>query len=160
MPKGYSRAQIGLHWIVFLLVAVQFLFNGAIVEAWADFVETAESAFDPFAAAHVFGGLLVLALVLWRLVLRARRGAPPPPAQEPRVLRMAAHAAHWSLYALLILMPVTGALAWFGALEQAAGLHSVLRFALLALIALHILAALYHQFLLRDGLMARMRHPQ
>jgi cytochrome b561 len=74
-------------------------------------------------------------------------------------LRSAAHLAHLALYALMILMPLSGLAAWFGRVEVAGEVHEALRLALLGLIALHVLAALWHQFWLKDGLLQRMRQP-
>ena len=54
-------------------------------------------------------------------------------------------------------MVLTGGVAWFGGIEAAAEAHSVLRLVLLTLIALHVGAALWHHFVRRDGLLARMR---
>uniref|UniRef100_UPI0039E47C58 cytochrome b n=1 Tax=Phaeovulum sp. TaxID=2934796 RepID=UPI0039E47C58 len=79
-PKGYSAAQIWLHWVVAGLIVLQFTLNGAMARAWNAFEKGEQIAFNPMVALHVFGGILILALVAWRLALRARRGAPPPPA--------------------------------------------------------------------------------
>lgn len=159
-PSGYSRPQIALHWIVFVLIALQYILHDAMSEAWEIVEEGGAVAFDPLVAGHVLGGLLVLGLVIWRLALRARRGAPPPPEAEAPALKLVAKATHGGLYLLMILMPVSGAVAWFRGAEQAAEAHEVLRIVLLALIGLHIAGALYHQFVLRSGLMTRMRRPQ
>jgi cytochrome b561 len=60
----------------------------------------------------------------------------------------------------MILMPVSGSVAWFGGVEAAAQGHNILKIALLALIALHVAGALWHQFVLKDGLIARMRRAE
>ena len=60
----------------------------------------------------------------------------------------------------MILMPLSGSVAWFGGVEVAAQGHNVLKIVLLALVALHVIGALYHQFILRDGTLARMRRAQ
>ena len=70
------------------------------------------------------------------------------------------HATHWALYALLILMPLTGALAWFGTIEQAAFAHDVLKLPLLILTGLHVIGALFHQFILKSDVLTRMRKAQ
>ena len=49
--------------------------------------------------------------------------------------------------------------AWFGGIDPAAEVHEVLRIVLLALVGAHVLAALWHQFWLKDGLMLRMKQP-
>lgn len=158
-PKGYSRSQIRLHWIAAVIVAAQFVLSGPMAAAWQQFTRTGQFQFHPLIAAHVIGGVLVLVIALWRLLLRWRRGVPPLPEGEPAVLKLAAHATHWSLYALMILVPLSGAMAWFGGLGAAAGAHVILKTLLLLLVALHIAAALFHQFVLKTGLMLRMKQP-
>ena len=158
-PTGFSAAQIRLHWIVAILIAAQYILHDAISEAWHAIRRGEEFAFDPMVASHVFGGILVLLLVIWRLALRARRGAPPPPDKEPAALKLAAAATHLGLYALMVLMPVSGMAAWFGRVDLAAEAHEAMRIILLALIALHIAGALYHQFVLKTDVLNRMRKP-
>ncbi|MBM3612659.1 MAG: cytochrome B [Alphaproteobacteria bacterium] len=156
-PASYSRAQIRLHWIVFALVALQYILHEGMVEAWDALRETGAAEGGPLVGAHIAGGLAVLALVIWRLWLRRTRGVPPPVAPAGTLATRIAGLAHGALYALLVAMVLTGGMAWFGGIEAAANAHSVLRIALLALIALHAGAALWHQFVRRDGVMARMR---
>ena len=159
MPTGYSRAQIALHWVVFGLIALQYLLHETIAQAWDKIELGQDVAFQPLIAAHVFGGLLILVLVIWRIVLRRGRGAPALPAEEPLAMQWVAKGTHAGLYALMILMPLSGGMAWFGGVEAAAGAHEVMRIILLALIALHVVGALYHQFVLKTDIMARMKRP-
>jgi cytochrome b561 len=117
----------------------------------------------------------------WRLA----SPRPPLPAAMPRWQRRAAAATHAALYALMLLLPVTGWLLAsaspvqdllqmqnlvFGrialpdpfvpgsdALDRAfRTLHAGAAIALAALLAVHVAAALRHQFVDRDGLLARM----
>ena len=157
MPTSYSRAQILLHWIIFALIAAQFLLHESMAEAWDRIEDGLEVSFDPLVAAHVFGGIAVLVLVLWRIGLRLGRGAPGLPEEEPAAMKLAAKLTHLGLYALMVLMPVSGAVAWFGGVEAAAEGHEVMKVLMIALVLLHILGALYHQFVLKTGLMDRMR---
>lgn len=159
-PKGYSAAQIALHWIVAALVAAQFIFHEAIAEAWDAVEEGLGAAFDPLVLGHVVGGVLILALVVWRLALRLNRGAPPPPGNEPGVLVQLAHAVHWGFYAVLAVMAVSGGLAWFGGVTSAAEVHEVLKAILLAMIALHVAAIAFHRIVLRNDVMVRMVRPE
>ncbi len=158
-PTGYFRTQIALHWLVFALIAHQFLLKDAISKAWERITEGGTAGFDPLVLAHVAGGTLVLLFALWRLTLRARRGVPPA-IESSKVQGILAKITHVGLYALMVLMPISGGFAWFGGGDAAAQAHNVMKFILLALIALHVLGALYHQFVLRDGTMARMRRAQ
>jgi cytochrome b561 len=159
VPNGYSRGQIALHWIAALLVARQYLFKDGIEAAWSAFQKGAATGFDPLVLAHVAGGGLVLVLALWRLSIRARRGAPGV-AGGSRGQRMLAQATHAGLYGLMLLLPLSGAVAWFGGVAAAADAHGVLKTLLLALVALHVLGALYHHFVLKDGVLNRMRRAE
>jgi cytochrome b561 len=156
-PRAYSRLQIRLHWLVFGLLVLQYLLHEPITEAFDMIEDGLPPAFNPLVAAHVFGGFLIFVLVAARLYIRIERGVPPLPETDPPLQRMAAHVSHYSLYALLIALPVSGAVAWFRGNEAAADAHSVMRALLLVLIALHVGATIYHQVVLKDGLMQRMR---
>lgn len=63
-PTGYSRLQIALHWLAFLLIAQQYLFKDAISAAWDRIGEGLEAGFDPLVLAHVASGALVMTLAL------------------------------------------------------------------------------------------------
>lgn len=158
-PQGYSRAQIALHWAVFLLLVSQYLLEDGISSAWRAYRRGEEAGFDLTVPLHVFGGIAILLLVLWRVALRLRRGAPALPAGGNPMLDRIAGITHLALYALLLALPVSGALAWFGGLTQPSEVHEAMTTALLIVSGLHILGALYHQFVLRDGLMERMKRP-
>lgn len=155
-PKGYSATQIGLHWIVAALVVAQFVLHDPIVAAWKAIANGETPEISPLVIGHVLGGSLVLALVVWRLVLRVKRGVPPLPEQEAPALKAVAHLTHWTLYALLIILPVSGLGAWFGGNETADFVHTSLKFPLFGLVVLHFAAALFQQFILRTGLLTRM----
>lgn len=112
-------------------------------------------AFDPLILARVVGGALILTLVVWRFVLRLRRGVPAPPESEPAPLKTLSHVVHWA-YAVPTAMAVTGSLAWFGDVIQAAQAHYVLRVVLMAFVALHVLAIPFHLVVLKNNVMLRM----
>jgi len=160
MPIGYTRTQIILHWLVFVLVVLQFVLHDSIAEAWEKIEDGIEVGFDPLVAQHVFTGLLILVLVVVRMAIKAKRGAPPLPENEPAVLKLAAHGTHLALYALLILMPVSGAVAWFGGVEKAADGHEAMKVLVLVLVALHVAGALFQHFILKSDVLNRMRKPQ
>lgn len=159
-PKGYSRAQITLHWVIALLIIAQFVLHDPIVAAWKAKTEGLEPEFSLLIAAHVFGGIAILLLACWRLSLRFRRGVPPLPENEHPLLKFAAHATHWSLYALMILLPLTGMATWFGGSMLADSIHTTLKFPLLLLFLLHVLGALFQQFVLKSNLLQRMTRAQ
>lgn len=159
--SGYSHAQIILHWVVALLIVVQIVFHEGMVAAWRalrrDEVIGASTQF--MAQAHVYLGIAVGLFAVWRLALRLTRGAPQPPADEPAALRLLAAATHYLLYGLMLAMPVSGVIAWFGGLRDAGEVHELLRIPLIALVILHVAGALAHRFYFKSGVMERMVRP-
>lgn len=169
--RRYGLVPQLLHWIVLALIVAQYLLAES---AEAMKLEADEAAMMGW---HMSVGLTVLLLafvrVAWRLLDR-----PPPPLPMPAWQRRAASLVHWALYVLLFAMPLTGwitasaegaTISWFGLadLPQLAmpsesiedvfhEAHELLFNVLLGLVALHILAALKHQFIDRDGLLWRM----
>ncbi|MDJ0858013.1 MAG: cytochrome b/b6 domain-containing protein [Dinoroseobacter sp.] len=156
---GYSKQQIWLHWAVVGLVALQIVLHNGMARAWDAAMETSLFALSGPVVVHFAIGGLILGLMMWRFALRQERGVPPPPDSEPPLLQKLGHTAHLSFYAILILLPVTGGLAWG---TQSAGLgkaHEVLRALLVLLILGHIGAVIYHQRVLKSDLLRRMLKP-
>lgn len=168
--ERYSRVAIAFHWVIAALVTVN-LASGLGSEV----VPALGALFPVHKAIGITVLLLTVARVGWRLAHRP----PPPPATMRAWERASALAVHWALYALLLLMPLTGwamasdparryPLTWFGAFDipylpvsrAAAGtghdLHELFGWAMLLLVALHVGAALRHHFLLRDPVLRRM----
>ena len=158
VSSGYTRTQILLHWTIALLVLIQFSGSGGISQMIDDFGVTASSAADISLAArlHVFAGITTFVLLILRLVMRLRAGAPALPEEEAPIMKMIAHATHFLLYVALFLMPLSGLAGWFGQVEGALAAHSTLRLVLLAFVFLHISGALYHQLILKNNLIKRM----
>ncbi len=96
----YTRVAIALHWtIAALMIAAVSL--GLLANVAPD------PEVRPMIDAHKSTGLIVFGLALLRLLWRA--GHTPPPLQSPSPAeRRMAHAVHWSLYALMLLLPLTG----------------------------------------------------
>lgn len=135
-----------------------------------------DPASAPLFALHISLGLTAALLIALRLAWRF--GNRPQSAQEgPRWQTQAARLAHWLLYLLLVLMPLTGFLgasfggegtAFFGLAlpqwaqpndalkEQFFGIHSFSAWLLVALVSLHVLAALKHLLVDRNGVFWRM----
>jgi cytochrome b561 len=157
-PAGYSTTQIMLHWSVATLVIFQFFINDGIKDAWHAYSRGEPTTQEQIAAAnvHVIIGLSILALTLWRLVLRVRLGAPPAPDGEPRLLRIAAKATHHTLYLLLVLVPLSGAAAWFLGAEAASRGHGIMRTLLFIVACLHVVGALLQLVVFRSNVFMRM----
>ena len=170
----YGQIAKLLHWIVAGAIVLQFTL--------ANLADDAESRFREFVllANHKSVGVTILALAClrfgWRLTHR-----PPAPVAMPRWQRVASGISHWSLYALLLLMPITGwlmssasnvSVSWFNLVqlpdfvaadERLAAvfedIHETLATVLFALATLHVSAALKHRFVNRDRVMQRMSSP-
>ena len=99
----------------------------------------------------------MLVLVLWRLALRVCRGVPDAPESETRAMQMAGHLGHLGLYGLMIFVPISGMMAWYGGIGLAANIHQTATTFVIVLVGLHVAAALYHHFWLKDGLLFRMK---
>lgn len=170
---SYDPVAKALHWLTVVLVVAQF------VVGWT--MPDIRRGTKPVGLIHwhlVLGStlLVIVALrIIWRLTHR-----PPPPVEGlPQWQRQTAAITHWALYLLLLAVPITGWAAasvrvWvaraFGFLPlpqimppfakigfEIGDVHGgILTWALLAVVVLHVLAALYHRLALRDGVLARM----
>lgn len=156
-----------LHWLTVLLVGIAWLLG-----------EDARDTPWQFAL-HAGLGVGVIAITLPRLAWRAVHRGPAVPG--PAWMERTASLTHMALYALLLLVPALGIVAtWlrgeavpvFGLWQLASplpadrglsravkGAHELTANLLLGLVVAHVVAALFHQFILRDGLLARMRLP-
>jgi cytochrome b561 len=155
--RGYSWTQIVLHWSVAVLIAVNLIFEDWIKAGWEIIEDGGAAVYDAGALAHIGVGVAVLVLALWRIALRVTRGVPDLPDGMAGRERMVAHLGHGALYALMLGVPLVGLAAWFGASEDLAELHGLGKPAFLVLIAAHVGAGLWHQFVRKDGLLQRMR---
>ncbi|NBZ88218.1 cytochrome b [Stagnihabitans tardus] len=160
MVQGYSRLQIILHWVVGVLILYQLLMGEDMKPLWDELQRNGSYTMTLGGLLHILFGVLILALVLWRLVLRLTRGVPDAPDSTP-AMETAAKIGHLAIYALMIGLPVTGLLAFFAGIDILAELHEgPLKALLWVLILGHVVMALYHQFVLKDGLLDRMRTPR
>ena len=158
-PAGYSRLQIRLHWAVVILILLQFLFHEGVADAFERGIESGAMTLTGAAIAHFVGGSLVFLLAIWRLMLRSERGVPALPDEDSAWQRLGARATHAALYGLLLILPVTGGVAWALGLEGAGELHETLFAVLMLATALHVAGALYGHFLQGTGIIDRMRRP-
>jgi cytochrome b561 len=158
--RGYTAAQIALHWVSAVLVIAAFVSHDAMQAAAKALRDGSWSGYDAAMLVHVIGGSAVFLLALWRLGLLSRRGAPPLPENEPWVLRAAAWLVKVLLYAIMIVMPVSGVLHWFGQIGLARQVHLLMEPVVPLAILIHTLGALYQQFWLKSGVLTRMLRPE
>jgi cytochrome b561 len=169
MPQSFDAVAKTLHWAIAILVLLMLYYG---FQAGGLTREERGAYFQ----SHAGIGLVILALMLTRLVWRIGHPAPPLPGDMPRWQQIAAKASHHGFYLLVILQPLFGLLlattskgnlkpfGLFG-LQIAPNetlhkigetLHGLNAWLLVALIAGHVAAALYHHFVLRDNVLKRM----
>jgi cytochrome b561 len=164
----YGTVAIAMHWVTAALIVVLFM-TGLQAAAQTD-----NATRVALLRAHIPLGIGVLLMTTLRIAWRflADRGRPGSPVQEPAWRRLLARAVHSGLYVVIVITAVSGfaTVAISGAMpaiisgtslpELAVGLpramHGIMPRLMLVLLAMHIGAALYHQFILRDRLLARM----
>ena len=171
----YGRLSIALHWLMLLLIAAVY----ATIELKGNFAKGSEPR-ELLKHWHFMLGLTVFALVWLRLVARWLHPAPKAVAGAGWE-RALAKLMHLALYGLMIGLPLLGWLtlsaadkpipffglelpALIGANKELAGefkeLHETLAVAGYWLIGLHAAAALFHQYVRRDGTLLRMLPPR
>lgn len=168
----YTTPAIVLHWLVALLIFVAFPLG----------VYMHELPLSPdklkLYSYHKWIGITILMLVSLRVVWRLTHTPPPLPVDMVAWQRRASQVVHGLLYGLILAIPLSGWLmssakgfqtVWFGVLplpdligkdkalgESLAELHEALNFTLLALVGLHVGAALKHHFLEHRPFLQRM----
>jgi cytochrome b561 len=148
---GYSGIQIALHWLVAILILVAWLSGEGAEEAMEAFEEGGVTGFVP----HVAFGLSILTLVAVRILVRLSRGAPAAPGVPGSLSVLAADWGHRLIYLLMIAVPLGGASVFFLGLEVG-DIHGLAANVLMLVVLGHALMALYHQYVLKDGLLRRM----
>jgi cytochrome b561 len=170
-PTDYRISQKVVHWLMSIIIILDLF----IAQKFSDPMEQwdrLESRGD-----HASMGTIVAILFAIRLYYRFRYGAPPLPAGMPDWQLAAARAGHFLLYFFIGLLVLSGIatavnaadpIALFGALDITIGqseedmlelirpVHEFATNAVILLIVIHILAALYHHFVARDGSTVRM----
>jgi cytochrome b561 len=171
--ERYTKPAVLLHWLIALLIIAAFAL-GLTMTNIPGLTPTKLKYFSW----HKWLGVTVLGLACLRLLWRLTHAAPPYPAQMPRWQQSAAHALHFLLYILIFAIPVSGYLyslaagvpvVYLGVLPLPVIIdpnpelkpllklvHYWLNMTLLAAFCLHVLAALKHQFIDRDGVLRRI----
>lgn len=186
-PRRYSAGARWFHWLtallVFSVVPLGWIFGGFKTKPGHPDSYVAPFPGTPadYASAHFTVGLTILVIVAARVAYRALHRPPPLPGRSGLVEAALVHATHWLLYAVLIVMPVSGYIMMAGdrppiviaglfALPKvpvtpqqgfvAAVIHVYTQFAVYALILLHLAGTAWHLFVRRDDLLSRMLPPQ
>ena len=154
--QKYSNLQIWLHWIVFILIVVQFVFHEPIAQAFDRRLEGQAVEPSVLIGLHLMFGGAIFLLIVTRLWVRNEKGVPSYPEGNAPLMEIASKVVHWSFYGVLLLLPLSGGFAWFQLSEGASNAHELLKTALLLLILLHVGASLFHYFVLKSNLFKRM----
>jgi cytochrome b561 len=170
---GWGALVRAFHWLIAVLIIAQGVIGLAMVQ-----MGLSPAKLRVFAL-HKSIGITILALVLLRIAWRITEKRPADPPAMPPWQRRTARAMHLALYALILAIPLSGwwfnstanaPLVWFGWLDlpsltggldpvwkpRALLLHQALFWILVALLVLHVGAALWHHFKQRDEVLRRM----
>lgn len=158
-PMIYSIPQRFIHWAVALLVLFNLLFPDGM-NAWHHIVRRGETpSADDIASAniHAYVGIAILVLAVIRLALRVTSGVPAAPEGQPKAFHLLAAAAHFLLYALIFIMPITGIAAYYFGIGSLGSLHAdILKALLWTVIGAHVVGALAQHFYFRTNVLRRM----
>ena len=172
--RYHSFSQV-LHWLIAGLIVLQF-----VLANLADSASESGSGIRELAllANHKSVGITILVLVSLRLLWRMKTPPPDLPATMDQWQALASHISHWTLYSLIILLPISGwlmssasaySVSWFNLFqlpdfvapnpdlkEFFEAIHEFLGKALFVVALIHVLAAVKHQVIDKDGVLARM----
>jgi cytochrome b561 len=172
MKSRYDRIARVLHWLVAALLLAQCAFG-----YWLGVVPRNTPERGYFINLHKSTGLLIGLLILWRIYWRLKQRAPAYRIEMARWQQGLAHGTHHILYVLMLVLPLSGYIAsnlskhgvkffnvivlpaWgpddkllYGIFNQT---HKIAAVLLLGLVALHMLAALWHAWR-RDDIFSRI----
>lgn len=165
----YTRTAKALHWLMAVPLVLLLVFG-------EETMGSHDARFLP--TLHASAGLAIVVMLAFRLLWRWRN--PPPRATSASPLeRLLARLTHLALYAAMVLLPLTGWLAYTEHVRRSLGMRPASWFGfkipllpdfginwhmihnwggklVLALIALHVVAALKHHFYNNDDTLRRM----
>lgn len=172
-PSSYGWLSIALHWLMALAIIAMFGLG-----LWMRDLGYYDAWYQRAPHLHKSIGLLLLALLVFRIIWRGLNIQPAEPPTMPRWERVLARATHYAFYLLLLVMMIAGYLIstadgrsievfnWFSVpasiqnlpnQEDLAGeVHEILAWVIVVLAAFHALAALKHHFYNRDNTLKKM----
>lgn len=169
IPARYHPLQVSFHWLVVILIFAAF-----ILGKYMSGLPNEAGKILPIGM-HMTIGVITLVVIIARFIARLRLPRPAHVTAGNVFFDQIGKIVHYALYAFVFLMTISGM-----ALSLQSGLipivfggsgaslpadffiftsrmvHGFIAPTLLLLVVLHVGAALYHQFLLKDNLLARM----
>jgi len=171
----YNPTAKALHWLVAGMIVVQFVLAKLAELAGDDGHAMRELA---LLANHKSVGITILVLAVVRIAWRLMNPPPALPVTMPKWQVNASQASHWSLYFLLFAMPITGwlmssasaySVSWFNLFQlpdfvaPSEGLkeifeetHETLAKVLILVASIHVIAAIKHAMIDKDGMLQRI----
>jgi cytochrome b561 len=175
--SSWGSVSRWFHWILAVMIISMLAYGW-----WMNHIPArADKVF--YRSIHADIGYVVLLLIVVRLIWRSLNPTPALPSDTPRWQRVAAHISHWALYIVTITVAMLGWAhsgahkpdysSWFGLFrvpqftspDKATAdvyedRHIYAAYVLLALIVIHFAAAIWHHFVKRDRVTARMINDQ
>ncbi len=170
--RRYTLTAIGLHWWIAMLILIAFPLG----------LYMHDLPLSPYKLKlyswHKWLGVSVFMFVMFRIFWRTSHTPPALPDSLPQWQKLTSQITHILLYLLIVAVPLSGWLMssakgfqtiWFGVLpipdligkDKSLGnllmaVHKSLNYSLLALVAIHTLAAIKHHFIDKDNILRRM----
>jgi cytochrome b561 len=166
----YNAASMAFHWTMAVLIVVVGVL-GLLHDSWP------KQSQSFWINLHAIIGLSVWVLIVARVWWRSRHSPPELPSEAGELSRRLSYPVHLLLYALIFVIPLVGIVTFiwhgrvfdfglfrvdFGVRRNRAifhpteDIHGYLAYVLFALVGIHALAALWHHFVRRDGVLLRM----
>lgn len=168
-PDRYHPIQVGFHWSVVALLFAMFILGRFMAGMPND-----SAKLMPLGL-HMILGFSTFVVILLRFIARLRLPQPATAHTGSRFLDMIGVAVHYALYALVLLMVISGTSLSLRAglipivfgtssaplptdffIYSARTLHGISAQILFITVMLHVGAAFYHQLLLKDHIFKRM----
>lgn len=168
-PKRYHPIHVAIHWLMALLVIMMLAIGKTVMPG----MDPTDPQKPMMLQSHAYIGMAIGVLLLVRIVMLFVAKRPAPADAGNAALNFIGRATHILLYVLMLGMVVSGL-----GLFQLASLpavfngeepypanffeyppragHGLFSWLLLALVALHFGAAMFHQFIKKDNLLGRM----
>ncbi|HEX4046142.1 MAG TPA: cytochrome b [Gammaproteobacteria bacterium] len=167
---AYGSVTKIFHWLIFILLFGMIIFGFLLSNIPKDYQPVAYNI-------HKLIGLSILVLMILRLLWTLSNPKPAVPRDTPAWQQWAERFVHYSLYAVVLAMPISG---WIGSssagkpphlgdiafglpieknkelITTSFSVHEILAFVIIGLVCVHVGAALYHQFIKKDNVLQRM----
>lgn len=167
----YGTVAKFFHWSIGILIILMLIMGNIFNEFPKDLRPTVYMV-------HKSTGILILALVMLRIFWRIINAQPKLPEGTSKLVHLGANAGHIALYILMVAMPLSGwlfmtgkyPLTFYGLFDVpiltgsddkdirklAKEAHEVVANLLIIVVSLHVVAALYHHYFLKDNVLKRI----